>query len=150
MLNIRFNLIKNCNSILLSTTDSEEQNVVPQWESPGPGLATVAISERSIEWPELVLSEYSTVPCSRLFSDDWFSCLAISFRFKRRIRYHIAQTFLPTFAFALVSWLSFWLDYSLAGLKMSIALTVLLTLTTLSNAIRANLPPAEYLKACGQ
>ena len=66
---------------------------------------------------------------------------------RRLIVFHIIQTYVPTAMLVVISWLSFWLDAKAAPARIGLTITTLLTLTTMSNGARQDLPQVSYVKA---
>uniref|UniRef100_A0A915J634 Neurotransmitter-gated ion-channel transmembrane domain-containing protein n=1 Tax=Romanomermis culicivorax TaxID=13658 RepID=A0A915J634_ROMCU len=69
-----------------------------------------------------------------------WSCLKGTLVMKRKLQFHIIQIFLPTAMLVIISWLSFWLDVRASPARISLTITTLLTLTTMSNGNRQELP----------
>lgn len=59
---------------------------------------------------------------------------------KRKLEFHIFQIFVPSAMLVIISWLSFWLDIRASAARISLTITTLLTLTTMSNSSRQELP----------
>ncbi|XP_047740321.1 glycine receptor subunit alphaZ1 [Hyalella azteca] len=76
-----------------------------------------------------------------------YSGLTASFTLRRQNGYHILQTYIPTIMIVAISWVSFWLDPNAVPGRVTLGVTTLLTLTTLSAAVRQTLPPVSYVKA---
>ncbi|RCN36215.1 Neurotransmitter-gated ion-channel transmembrane region [Ancylostoma caninum] len=66
---------------------------------------------------------------------------------KRLVLFHIIQTYVPTGMLVSISWMSFWLDPRASPARISLTITSLLTLTTMSNGARQDLPQVSYIKA---
>uniref|UniRef100_A0A914WIV6 Neurotransmitter-gated ion-channel transmembrane domain-containing protein n=1 Tax=Plectus sambesii TaxID=2011161 RepID=A0A914WIV6_9BILA len=79
-------------------------------------------------------------------SGRW-SCIRAMIVMKRLVLFHIIQTYVPTGMLVLISWMSFWLDPRAAPARISLTITTLLTLTTMSNGARQDLPQVSYVKA---
>uniref|UniRef100_A0A1I7XM05 Cation transporter family protein n=1 Tax=Heterorhabditis bacteriophora TaxID=37862 RepID=A0A1I7XM05_HETBA len=79
-------------------------------------------------------------------SADW-SCIRAFIVMKRLVLFHIIQTYIPTGMLVSISWMSFWLDPRASPARISLTITSLLTLTTMSNGARQDLPQVSYIKA---
>uniref|UniRef100_A0A913I4W5 Neur_chan_LBD domain-containing protein n=1 Tax=Strongyloides stercoralis TaxID=6248 RepID=A0A913I4W5_STRER len=79
-------------------------------------------------------------------SGEW-SCIRAYIVMKRLVLFHVIQTYLPTGMLVVVSWMSFWLDPRASPARISLTITGLLTLTTMSNGARQDLPQVSYIKA---
>src|SRR5262249_24901593 len=87
-----------------------------RWEKGFPALTV----RPGIPYPEMVLESAQALSCQeyKRFAD----CIKISCVFQRRMGYYVVQYFLPTFAFVLMSWITFWLENTMASLKLSVSL----------------------------
>ncbi|VDM56769.1 unnamed protein product [Angiostrongylus costaricensis] len=77
----------------------------------------------------------------------YWSCLRAYIVMKRLVLFHIIQTYIPTGMLVSISWMSFWLDPRASPARISLTITSLLTLTTMSNGARQDLPQVSYIKA---
>ena len=75
-----------------------------------------------------------------------YSCLEARIGVKRRIGYHLVQTYIPSSLIVMVSWVSFWIDPKAAPARVALSITTLLTLTTQTAGVRMSLPPVSYAK----
>ncbi|ETN78354.1 Neurotransmitter-gated ion-channel ligand binding domain protein [Necator americanus] len=76
-----------------------------------------------------------------------WSCIRAFIVMKRLVLFHIIQTYVPTGMLVLISWMSFWLDPRASPARITLTITSLLTLTTMSNGARQDLPQVSYIKA---
>ncbi|EYB92418.1 hypothetical protein Y032_0194g1434 [Ancylostoma ceylanicum] len=76
-----------------------------------------------------------------------WSCIRAFIVMKRLVLFHIIQTYVPTGMLVSISWMSFWLDPRASPARISLTITSLLTLTTMSNGARQDLPQVSYIKA---
>uniref|UniRef100_A0A0N5D306 Neur_chan_LBD domain-containing protein n=1 Tax=Thelazia callipaeda TaxID=103827 RepID=A0A0N5D306_THECL len=79
-------------------------------------------------------------------SGNW-SCIRGLIVMKRLMLFHVIQTYIPTAMLVLISWMSFWLDPRASPARVTLTITTLLTLTTMSNGARQDLPQVSYIKA---
>uniref|UniRef100_A0A914E850 Uncharacterized protein n=1 Tax=Acrobeloides nanus TaxID=290746 RepID=A0A914E850_9BILA len=77
---------------------------------------------------------------------NW-SCIRALIVMKRLVLFHVIQTYIPTAMLVSISWMSFWLDPRASPARISLTITSLLTLTTMSNGARQDLPQVSYIKA---
>uniref|UniRef100_T1J026 Neurotransmitter-gated ion-channel ligand-binding domain-containing protein n=1 Tax=Strigamia maritima TaxID=126957 RepID=T1J026_STRMM len=96
----------------------------------------------------LVSSDQSQKPCLGKDEDSaQYFCFSYSFVFKRIQIHHILLVFLPSMLVVILSWISFWLDVTLAAPRIALGLTSLLTLATQFNAAQNHLPAVATIKA---
>ncbi|CAO4380267.1 unnamed protein product [Caenorhabditis nigoni] len=79
--------------------------------------------------------------------EGFWSCIQGYIVMKRLVLFHIIQTYIPTGMLVSISWMSFWLDPRASPARISLTITSLLTLTTMSNGARQDLPQVSYIKA---
>uniref|UniRef100_A0A915DCR2 Uncharacterized protein n=1 Tax=Ditylenchus dipsaci TaxID=166011 RepID=A0A915DCR2_9BILA len=77
---------------------------------------------------------------------NW-SCIRALIVMKRLVLFHLIQTYIPSGMLVSISWMTFWLDPRASPARISLTITSLLTLTTMSNGARQDLPQVSYIKA---
>ena len=75
-----------------------------------------------------------------------YSCLALKIHLQRNIGFHLVQTYLPTFLFVVVSWLSFWMDAEQVTPRIVLGITTLLTISNKSAVLGAESPQVSYIQ----
>ena len=76
-----------------------------------------------------------------------YSCLKVELIFKREFSYYLITIYVPCCMLVIVSWVSFWLDQNAIPARVSLGVTTLLTMSTQTSGINAQLPPVSYTKA---
>ncbi|KAJ8042305.1 Glycine receptor subunit alpha-3 [Holothuria leucospilota] len=78
-----------------------------------------------------------------------YTCLEFSFILERELTFYVVQTFLPTSLLVIMSWVSFWIDITQAPARVSLGVTIILTMTTTTTGFgsAAGLPRVSYTKA---
>jgi len=66
---------------------------------------------------------------------------------RRKINYHLLQTYLPSGLFVIVAWLSLFLPPESIPGRVAMAMTTLLTLAAMFGAVRQNTPRVSYVSA---
>ncbi|XP_045111698.1 glutamate-gated chloride channel alpha-like isoform X2 [Portunus trituberculatus] len=79
-----------------------------------------------------------------------FPLLMVEVALKRRISYHLMNTFLPSGLFVCVSWLTFLVPADQIPGRMVLTITTLLTLVSMFAAVREESPKVSYAKAVDQ
>uniref|UniRef100_T1J029 Neurotransmitter-gated ion-channel transmembrane domain-containing protein n=1 Tax=Strigamia maritima TaxID=126957 RepID=T1J029_STRMM len=74
-------------------------------------------------------------------------CISYNFVFKRIPTQHVFLLFLPSILIVCLSWISFWLDVNMAGPRVALGLTTLLTLSTQFSSAQKDLPAVATIKA---
>lgn len=80
------------------------------------------------------------MPNTTFFCSGTWSCLRAVIKMRRKLQFHVFQIFIPSGMLVVISWLSFWLDIRASPARISLTITTLLTLTTMSNGSRQELP----------
>ncbi|KAJ0171190.1 hypothetical protein K1T71_013389 [Dendrolimus kikuchii] len=123
---------------LSHTTD----DLIFQWDPDVP-----LVVDENIELPQLELVQNRTADCTQVYSTGNFTCLEVIFKLKRRLGYHLFNTYIPTCLIVIMSWVSFWIKPDAAPARVTLGVTSLLTLSTQHAKSQAQLPPVSYLKA---
>ncbi|GMR45730.1 hypothetical protein PMAYCL1PPCAC_15925, partial [Pristionchus mayeri] len=76
-----------------------------------------------------------------------FSCLMASIFLQRSIGYNLVQSYIPTGLIVMISWVSFFIDRRAVPARVTLSFTTLVSLTTLGNGLRYDLPQVSYSKA---
>ncbi|ODM99977.1 Glycine receptor subunit beta-type 4 [Orchesella cincta] len=76
-----------------------------------------------------------------------YSGIRFTILLRRKLSYHLIQTYLPSTLFIIVSWLSFLVPPESVPGRMALCMTTLLTLTAMFSAVRQNTPNVSYVKA---
>ncbi|KAI6186646.1 Glycine receptor subunit beta-type 4 [Aphelenchoides besseyi] len=67
--------------------------------------------------------------------------------YNRLMLFHVVQTYIPSAMLVSISWISFYLPPRASPARISLVITSLLTLTTMSNGARQDLPQVSYISA---
>ncbi|ESO89996.1 hypothetical protein LOTGIDRAFT_234096 [Lottia gigantea] len=89
----------------------------------------------------------TTKTCEAKFQTGLFPCLFAELLLERATGYYVTQTYIPSFLIVTLSWVSFWIDYDAVPARISVGLLTVLTTTTQSAGVRAELPKVPYVKA---
>lgn len=98
------------------------------------------------EW-KLVSSGQTTTKMQMSYNTGSFSRLIGTFIIIRDINYSVVQTYLPSILVVIMSIVGFWIDNEDAIERIALAVTTILTLTTMTEGIRNGLPKTSYVKA---
>eukprot|EP00794_Sanderia_malayensis_P007279 gene7279-8090_t len=77
---------------------------------------------------------------------DW-DVLWIKFILKREVQFFLLQYITPCALIVILSWIGFWIDHKSTPARASLAITTVLTITTLTNSIQLSLPNVAYTKS---
>ncbi|GBP04855.1 Glycine receptor subunit alpha-3 [Eumeta japonica] len=125
--------------IVSHTTD----DLIFQWDPDVP-----LVVHEDIELPQLELIQNKTADCTQVYSTGNFTCLEVVFKLKRRLGYHLFNTYIPTCLIVIMSWVSFWIKPDAAPARVTLGVTSLLTLSTQHAKSQAQLPPGLLLEGC--
>ena len=79
-----------------------------------------------------------------------YSCLQAAFTLRRSLGFHLVQSYIPTILIVMISWVSFWMDVDSVPGRVTLGITTLLTMTTKSSGIQAEVPQVSYVKVRGR
>ena len=74
------------------------------------------------------------------------SQLEARFYMERPLGHSMIEIYIPSVCIVLMSWVNFWLSRSATPERVGLAMTIVLTLTTLMTNANANLPKTSYPK----
>merc|ERR1719347_77165 len=97
--------------------------------------------------PRFTLEQYKSDYCNVITNTGEYSCLKVELIFKREFSYYLITIYVPCCMLVIVSWVSFWLDQNAIPARVSLGVTTLLTMSTQTSGISAQLPPVSYTKA---
>lgn len=101
---------------------------------------------KGIELPQLELMSTNHDDCTTNYTTGEFTCLEVVFRFKRRLGYYLFHTYVPTCLIVIMSWISFWIKPEAVPARVTLGVTLLLTLSTQHANSQKSLPPVSYIK----
>ncbi|XP_031416771.1 gamma-aminobutyric acid type A receptor subunit zeta [Clupea harengus] len=105
------------------------------------GLDTLQLAQYTLE-------DYYTSESEAVYETGNYPKLIFHFRLKRSILYFILETYVPSSALVVLSWVSFWISQSSVPARICIGVTTVLTMTTLMMGARTSLPNANcFIKA---
>ncbi|KAG5262613.1 hypothetical protein AALO_G00276950 [Alosa alosa] len=105
------------------------------------GLDTLQLAQYTLE-------DYYTSEAEAVYETGNYPKLIFHFRLKRSILYFILETYVPSSALVVLSWVSFWISQSSVPARICIGVTTVLTMTTLMMGARTSLPNANcFIKA---
>ncbi|XP_037093013.1 glycine receptor subunit alpha-2-like [Pollicipes pollicipes] len=103
----------------------------------------------SLKMPQFEFGGVQTSMCEQEQSSSIgdYSCLQAAFTLRRSLGFHLVQSYLPTILIVMISWVSFWMDVDSVPGRVTLGITTLLTMTTKSSGIQAEVPQVSYVKA---
>ncbi|PIK54300.1 putative glycine receptor subunit alpha-2-like [Apostichopus japonicus] len=112
----------------------------------------------SKEAPVFVFGGHSKIPhftlrgailgnCDKKLAFGSISCIRVEFLFQRQIGYYILHAYIPSLTLVALSWVSFWIDIRSAPARVSLGITTILSMLTISNGVKMDLPRVAYVKA---
>uniref|UniRef100_A0A1I8BNL6 Ig-like domain-containing protein n=1 Tax=Meloidogyne hapla TaxID=6305 RepID=A0A1I8BNL6_MELHA len=124
------------------------RDIIYEWAGNGSLHDSVQIKQGvGQDLPDFRLDYIDTgVECTSHTTTGSYACLRMRIRLSRLFTYFVLQLYIPTSMVVCVSLVSFWIDmHSTAG-RVTLAITTLLTITTMQSSINAKLPPVNYIK----
>ncbi|VDM94010.1 unnamed protein product, partial [Onchocerca ochengi] len=112
-----------------------------------PRLSDAIRMNELMDLEELYIEKFYKHYCDGVRKTGNFSCLEVSFQLKRRLDYHMTRTYIPTAICVVFSWISVWLPEEFVTGRIFGALTLFLTLSAESSAVKEMLPKVSYMKA---
>uniref|UniRef100_A0A915PRP2 Uncharacterized protein n=1 Tax=Setaria digitata TaxID=48799 RepID=A0A915PRP2_9BILA len=131
-------------SLKITAIASGQNSVRYRWF---PQLSDAIRMNKNMELGELYIEKYYKEYCDGLRKTGNFSCLEASFRLERHLGYHMTRTYIPTATCVVFSWISVWLPEEFVTGRIFGSLTLFLTLSAESSAVKEVLPKVSYMKA---
>uniref|UniRef100_A0A1I8EYW7 Neur_chan_LBD domain-containing protein n=1 Tax=Wuchereria bancrofti TaxID=6293 RepID=A0A1I8EYW7_WUCBA len=107
-----------------------------------PRLSDAIRMNKLMESEELYVEKYYKRYCDGVRKTGNFSCLEASCQLKRSLGYHMTRTYIPTATCVVFSWISVWLPEEFVTGRIFGSLTLFLTLSAESSAVKEVLPKA--------
>ena len=76
-----------------------------------------------------------------------YDTLQLKFRFYRFLALYFLRDFFPCILIVVLSWMTFWIDYSSTPARVAMGITTVLTIVTMTNNIRSTSPPAGLFRS---
>ncbi len=118
------------------------KDVVILWEDHD-GNPVVLKEPKSLRFSHFTLENLKTGYCGSSTKLGQFSCIFGDFYLKRESTIYIISVYVPCSMFVMLSWISFWLGPSISA-RLSLTLTLLLTMTTQIQGANQNLPQVSH------
>lgn len=93
-----------------------------------------------------LISFDSSVDQVKFITGD-FVVSKVSFKFKRRVGYYMLQIYIPTLMLVCFSWTMFCLNHTHSGERITIGVTLFLTMIFLNGQANTSLPRVSYVKS---
>jgi len=77
-----------------------------------------------------------------------FNILSFELYFNRQIGFYVLQVFIPTFVLVSLSWMTFYMEPADIGDRLSIGVTLILTMIFLLGYINQSLPKVKIKLMC--
>lgn len=115
-----------------------------QWKQQQP-----VVIHQSLRMPQFEYGGVEVLSCDDEHSTSIgeYSCLQAAFTLRRALGFHLVQSYIPTMLIVMISWISFWMDVDSVPGRVTLGITTLLTMTTKSSGIQAEVPQVSYVKA---
>ncbi|MCL4151817.1 UNVERIFIED_CONTAM: hypothetical protein GTU68_001908 [Idotea baltica] len=90
---------------------------------------------------------YTTSCAKKYITTGSFACLKVELIFSRKFGFYLIYTYVPSVLVVVISWLSFFVDFTVVPGRVTLCLLSLLSLITQSSATIQSLPRVSYIKA---
>ena len=74
----------------------------------------------------------------------FYDYLIVAIRFQRDVGHYILQQYMPCSYIVLLSWVCFWIEADCVGDRISIGVTLVLTIVLLQGSLNTNMPKVSY------
>lgn len=138
----RFPFDKQTCHIQLSSHGYSNKTLVVMWDM-GTGIEHIAGKDENKHLPQFRFVQQRMGRCLARTAAGDYSAVYFEMDFKRQLPYYISQFFIPCIMLNVVSWVAFWLGPAMEA-RLSLTVTVLLTLSTQIAGISQGLAPVSY------
>uniref|UniRef100_A0A4W3I8L1 GABA(C) receptor n=1 Tax=Callorhinchus milii TaxID=7868 RepID=A0A4W3I8L1_CALMI len=134
---------QNC-SLELESYAYNEKDLMLFWKNGNKSLTT----DDQILLSQFFIKEFRASNGLALYSSTgWYNRLFINFILRRHIFFFLLQTYFPTMLMVMLSWVSFWIDRRAVPARVSLGITIILTMSTIITGVNASMPRVSYVKA---
>jgi len=81
------------------------------------------------------------------FKNESHDALKFTISARRKLSYHLVQTYIPSVFFVVITWLCFMIPPRMVEARIAMAMTTLLTMTAMFASVRESTPIVSYVKA---
>jgi len=134
--------IQNCTFEISTMTHSKEY-IRLHWDH-----TPIVHQNSKLEMKEFNIVKYETAIAEKSFGRDGiYDTLQLKFRFYRFLALYFLRDFFPCILIVVLSWMTFWIDYSSTPARVAMGITTVLTIVTMTNNIRSTSPPAGLFRS---
>ncbi|XP_072441200.1 gamma-aminobutyric acid receptor subunit rho-3-like isoform X1 [Chiloscyllium punctatum] len=134
---------QNC-SLELESYAYNEKDLMLHWRNEKEPLKT----DEQILLAQFFIQEFRESSGLAFYSSTgWYNRLFINFILRRHIFFFLLQTYFPTMLMVMLSWVSFWIDRRAVPARVSLGITIVLTMSTIITGVNASMPRVSYVKA---
>ncbi|XP_065731957.1 gamma-aminobutyric acid receptor subunit rho-3 [Phocoena phocoena] len=134
---------QNC-SLELESYAYNEEDLMLYWKHGNKSLNT----DQHISLSQFFIEEFGASSGFVFYSSTgWYHRLFINFVLRRHIFFFVLPTYFPTVLMVMLSWVSFWVDQRAVPARVSLGITMVLTMSTILSGVCASTPQVSYVKA---
>ncbi|KAI6202038.1 Ligand-Gated ion Channel [Aphelenchoides besseyi] len=93
--------------------------------------------------PSYCNGTYRYAITEKSYKEGVFNCLQTNIHLKRSVAVHLIESYFPSAIIVMISWI----DRTAIHARLTLWFTILLSLFTVGNTVRSNLPPVSVIKA---
>ncbi|XP_073251763.1 gamma-aminobutyric acid receptor subunit beta-3-like [Porites lutea] len=143
-MNLRTYPLDNQTCVLhISSYSYSETDAIYTWME---GLVGSVERAEDISLPQMDLISIRSFRSKDVYSRGNYSMLSLVLTFHRRLSLFITETYIPSIMIVALSWVSFFINYKAAPARVALCITTVLTMITLTAAVRNSLPRVTYTK----
>ncbi|XP_015681005.1 gamma-aminobutyric acid receptor subunit rho-2, partial [Protobothrops mucrosquamatus] len=140
----RFPLDSQTCSLELESYAYTDEDLMLYWKNGTESLKT----DENISLSQFLIQKFHTTSRLAFYnSTGRYNRLYINFILHRHIFFFLLQTYFPATLMVMLSWVSFWIDHRAVPARVSLGITIVLTMSTIITGVNASMPGVSYIKA---
>ncbi|XP_039199048.1 gamma-aminobutyric acid receptor subunit rho-2-like isoform X2 [Crotalus tigris] len=140
----RFPLDSQTCSLELESYAYTDEELMLYWKNGTESLKT----DEKISLSQFLIQKFHTTSRLAFYSSTGrYNRLYINFILHRHIFFFLLQTYFPATLMVMLSWVSFWIDHRAVPARVSLGITIVLTMSTIITGVNASMPGVSYIKA---
>ncbi|XP_070810102.1 gamma-aminobutyric acid receptor subunit rho-2-like [Pituophis catenifer annectens] len=140
----RFPLDSQTCSLELESYAYTDEDLMLYWKNGTESLKT----DEKISLSQFLIQKFHTTSRLAFYSSTGrYNRLYINFILHRHIFFFLLQTYFPATLMVMLSWVSFWIDHRAVPARVSLGITIVLTMSTIITGVNASMPGVSYIKA---